>query len=206
MLRYLICENPWPVIWGLGGFGALMVILFRATQLVKYGIAALVALALGLTLFLTDALIVTDTEQVESIVYELADSVEHSNVEGVLKHMDLPSNNGGKPGFPLSFLGFPIRADAMEQRIRSALNGYKFDFVRVNGLNVEIREQARTAKAEFKVFASAFSNGGASRTGAGTFNSRWTLIFREVAPGKWLFYEIRSANDRESAEVQRYIQ
>lgn len=203
MVYDLLFENPWPLYYGLAIVVVVLFVFFWMTQLVKYLVGAIVGLVLITAVTCCDWWVVTDIEQVDGVIQDLAVAVQKSDTDRVLSHFDMPQSRN--PVF--SFLNNSIGYGILKSQIKTALDQYQFDFVNVSKLQIDIRPQSRTAKAEFKVFASANAKnpGAGGRMGAGTLNSGWVLHLREVSPGVWKVISVAPTNEREATEVMRYV-
>jgi hypothetical protein len=205
MFTYYICEHPETVLIILAVVAVLSLIAARFTQLGKYAIAALLALVLAGVVVVCDWYWVTDRERIESVVYELADAVEKSEPDRIYPHIDMvkPPQSGFAA---FDFLNRTLLEPIFKQMVSQALKSYKFDFVQVRNLRVEVKEQSRQGVAEFLVLAMAGADapGASARTGAGTYNSGWTLRFRETEPGVWKVTRIDTGSDQ-ADEVLRFL-
>ena len=106
-------------------------------------IAAGVALALALVVFVVERAWVTQGERIAMVVEDLRRAVEASDVEGVTRHLtpDVQFVQGDRTVGSTLTLAF----------IRSTLEHAGLDFVRVSGLTTAAFPQSRRGTAEFRV-------------------------------------------------------
>ena len=177
-MRYLT-EDPYYLLIGLvlAALGCLLAM--KVTQQGKFLIWAGVLAALAAGLFGFERLYVTDSEQVEAVVYDLARAVESSDVDRIKSHLD------DKVTFGMQ--GRTMDAALVLRVVLPLLRQSRFDFIRVGQLSTAAGGQTRRGSAEFKVSASGVFNQGGSELPlvvAGS-NCEWSLGFIERAPGDW---------------------
>ena len=176
---YYLIENPTYPLIALALAALLLLVALQVTRQGKYLIAAGILIGLGLILFVVERLVVTDAERIEAVVYELADAVAHSDIEGVEARLapEVTLGRQAKAGglVPLRVL-LPI------------LRRVQFDFLKVRQLQAQAGSQTKRGTAEFKVTASGTADaagGFGSNQPFAAANTEWSLGFREVAPQVW---------------------
>lgn len=175
-MTYFTEDATYPlVILGLVALACLVAL--RITQEGKFLVWAGGVLVLALVVFLVERLVVTDTERIEAVVYELADAARVSDVAAIeaLLSGDVKVSVSDRTD-----LGVPVKA------ILPRLSQMHFDVLRVRQVVANAGEQTRRGTAEFKVIGGGFYGGGGF--GGQTFpptETRWALGFREASPGVW---------------------
>ncbi len=180
MLHYL-SEDPWPLACLLGSAALMALVALKFTQQGRFLIGAGVALALALTVLGVERAWLTDAERIEAVVYDLAEAVETSDVDGVVAHL--------APEIALDGLGGSSsegpQAIAM---LRLILPSTRFDYVRIGRLRTNAGQLSRAGRAEFRAHVmgtvdSPFSSGRNYMTPPEGVD--WSLGFRETEPGTW---------------------
>lgn len=204
MLTRYVFEDPWVLLSVMTGLAVLSLIAVWYTQLAKYLWATGGLVALGVLVAGLDWYVETDREKVDAIVYDLADAVKKSDVERVMKHLDLAGDE--RHASAIEIIGSRLKETLARKMIGANLNAYAFDVVRISSLNTEVRPLAREADASFHVFstASARSPGAGGRAGIGSLNSGWVLGFRETQPGTWKVVRIDTMSEHRD-EIARYV-
>jgi ketosteroid isomerase-like protein len=156
--------------------GAFLVAL-KVTQQAKYLLWALGTLGLAAILMVVELMWVTDAERIEHVVYDLRRAVLESDVDGVLAHLT-PDVEYGRNGGALS-------GDDTRDLIRANLANATFDFVHINGLQINAGSKTRRGNAEFQVYAKGTLRMSLGSYNVGTANSTWSLGFEESVPGMW---------------------
>ena len=177
-MYYLIEDSTYPLI-ALALAALLLLVALQVTQQGKFLIAAGILIGLGVTLFVVERLVVTDAERIEAVVYELADAVSRSDIEGVEARLapEVTLGRQAKAGglVPLRLL-LPI------------LRRVQFDILKVRQLQAQAGSQTKRGTAEFKVTASGMADPGGGFGANQPFavtNTEWSLGFREVSPQVW---------------------
>lgn len=193
-MHYLV-ENPWPLMTACGAFAAACLIALKVTQQGKYLIAAAVGVVLAGLAWTLDALVATDAERVETVVYQMAEAVRK-----VHPAVDPDASPGARPaadaGPVLALLTNDATLESNERSlpsllsralIKGELENTKFDFVTVSQVEVEVARQSRTARARFRVHA-----GGTTERSSTRFNfltdgqgTDWEFGLRETEPNTW---------------------
>lgn len=199
-MRYLI-EDPWPLMTVCGVVAAACLIALKVTQQGKFLIAAAVAAVLAGLAWTVDALVVTDAERVESVVYRMAEAVRkvHPGPAPDADAGTAPAEPDVGPVFEL--LTRDVTLESGERAlpsllsrtlIQSELKNTKFDFVNVSQVEVQVAPQSRTAQARFRVHA-----GGTTERGSVRFNfltdgqgTDWEFGLRETEPQTWKIMRI----------------
>ena len=152
-------------------------IALRVTQQGKFLIAAGVALALALVVFVVERAWVTQGERIAMVVEDLRRAVEASDVEGVTRHLtpDVQFVQGDRTVGSALTLAF----------IRSTLEHAGLDFVRVSGLTTAAFPQSRRGTAEFRVMAKGSLRTPVGTATIGSAGSEWSLGFQETSPDVW---------------------
>ncbi len=179
-MHYLIEDPTYPLIT-LGLVALLLLVALQVTQQGKFLIWAGTLIGVALVLFVVERLVVTDSERIEAVVYELADAVSRSDVEAVESHL-APEVN--------VTLGSLTIAKGLAQVGQSIgkLKWVQFDLVKVRQLASQAGSQTQRGSAEFKILASGVAGTGGSFGGSQPFpatSTEWSLGFREVAPQVW---------------------
>ena len=138
-----LSEDPTYLLSGLGVVAVASLIALWVTQQGKFLIAAGVALALALVVFVVERAWVTQAERIAMVVEDLRRAVEASDVEGVTRHLtpDVQFVQGDRTVGSTLTLAF----------IRSTLENAGLDFVRVSGLTTAAFPESRRGTAEFRV-------------------------------------------------------
>src|SRR5690242_11379639 len=84
---YYLAEDPWPILYVLGGAAAVCLIALRITQQGKFLLWAGLALGLALAVFGVERLWVTENERIEAVVVELGRAVRSGDVDAALDQM-----------------------------------------------------------------------------------------------------------------------
>src|SRR5947209_6714482 len=85
---YYLAEDPTYVLAALGLAAVACLVALQVTQQGKYLIWAGGLVALGAALFAVEQFWVTDAEQIEAVVYDLADALQASDVDRIAAHID----------------------------------------------------------------------------------------------------------------------
>ena len=181
-MTYLV-EDPTTVLVLLGIAVAGCLVALRITQEGRYLIWAGSLLAFALAFVVFERLWVTDAEQVEAVVYNLADAVEKSDVERVKSYLD--------SDLSVSRNGRTLDGSLVFGAILAQLPRTQFDSVRISRLSAQVGEQSRQGTAVFR--AVAFGSYEMSMGGSHAFASgitEWSLSFREAEPGRWVVTQV----------------
>jgi len=185
---YYLIEDPTIILVALAVAALGALVALQVTQQGKFLIWAVGILGVGGVLFGVERLIVTDSERVEAVVYQLAEEVKDSNVEGVdallTPEVTLGRRNETEGIIKLRTL-LPL------------LRRVRFDFLKVRQLQAQAGSQTKRGSAEFKVTAGGVVDPGGSFGSDQPFaaaNTEWSLGFREVSPKVWKITRITAIN------------
>jgi ketosteroid isomerase-like protein len=181
---YYLTDDPSYVLIALGLAAACCLFALKITQQGKFLIWAGALVALAALVFGFERYWVTDAEQVEGVVYEIARAVQASDVDRIKSHLDdevtIGKNDRVMDG------SIPIKLAL------ALLRQTHFEFVSVGQLTTEVRAQSRRGTAIFKVTASGTFNEGGSEVPMGSLGTQWELTFREASPGVWKVTRIQA--------------
>ena len=176
---HYLTEDPWYVLVGLALMILGCLLALKLTQQGKFlvwagALAVLAALAFGF-----ERLYVTDAERVEAVVYDLADAVEHSDIDRIKSHLD--------DGVTFGLRGRSMDGSLTLRMVLPMLRQSHFDFVRVSHLESATGRQTKRGSAEFKVSAVGRYDAGGTEVPIGVAASQceWSLGFSERSPGVW---------------------
>ena len=180
----LFTEDCTYLLIGLGSAALVCLLAMRGTQQAKYLIwaGALAAIALGV--FALERYWVTDAERIETVVYDLADAVEASDIERIKIHLDDNLSIGTRDRTMDG--SFPLRL------MFSLLQNCRFDFVKISGLTTSAGSQTRRGQAGFKATATGTFREGGGEQPIGSMGTEWLLSFRETSPGVWKVTKIQA--------------
>jgi hypothetical protein len=170
-----LSEDPTFLAVGLSLVAGAFLVALNVSQQGKYLIWAGAALGLAVTVVVIEWVWVTDNERIEQVVYDLRQSVLHSDVQGVLSHL--------APNVQYLQGDLALSEDRTRALVEVNVSHASFDFVRISDLQVSAGQQSRRGKAEFRVFTRGRLHG--SGTEGTTAVSTWSLGFEETAPGIW---------------------
>ncbi len=176
-MTYLVEDPTYPLI-AIGLAALACLVTLQVTRQGKFLIWGVSLLGVGAILAGVERLVVTDTERVEAVVYDLASAVSNSNVEAV-EALLAPEVSLGRRD-QTEGIG-PVRI------LLPILRQVRFDFLKVRHLNAQAGSQTKRGTAEFKVSAGGVAVAGSfgvEQPFAAT-NTEWSLGFREVSPGIW---------------------
>ncbi|CAN5848155.1 hypothetical protein BH23PLA1_BH23PLA1_28200 [soil metagenome] len=191
-----LSENPWPLVGTFGVLALAFLIALRVAQQGRFLIWAGVCAALALMFWGIEQLWVTDRERIEAVVYDLADAVKQSDYDRIIAHLDpdefdLPGGAFGRA------------------TLRSLVESYEFEFVRISNLEVDAGQLSRRGKADFTAQASYRTT---TSTGGPNYGLSpvlgWSIGFREVEPKVWKVTRIdltRTPQGISTENVMRYI-
>ncbi len=177
-------EDPSYLLIGLGVAVLVCLLALKITQQGKFLIwAGVLAVVAGLV-FGFERFWVTDAERVEAVVYDLADSVQQSNVERIKAHLDedVAVGSGGRV----------MEGSIPLKMIFGLLQNCRFDFVKISQLSTTVGRQNRVGKAGFKASATGTFREGGTEIPIGSLGTEWELTFRETSPGVWKVTRIQA--------------
>ncbi len=180
----LLAEDASYLLIGLGVAALACLAALKITQQGKFLIWALGLVVLAGVVFGIEHFWVTDAERVEAVVYDMADAVEHSDIDRIRLHFDekvtIGSGTRTRDGLiPLAF-------------VFSRLKNCHFDFVKITRLTTSVGSQTRMGKAEFKATASGTYQESGNEYPIGSLGTEWALSFRETAPQVWKVTRIQA--------------
>jgi hypothetical protein len=191
---YYLAEDPWPILYVLGGLAVVCLIALRVTQQGKFLIGAGLALALALAFFGIERVWVTDNERIEEVVYGLARAVAAADGEKAADYLapeaivelggPEPTSLFGRGVF--RFIGRFMGHRLTREELRDSLKDLKFDYLRITRLETNAGAMTRLGRADFVAHAMGEVHAPTFLTFATPANgSAWSLGFREVEPGVW---------------------
>ncbi|MFO0956514.1 MAG: hypothetical protein U0800_03495 [Isosphaeraceae bacterium] len=211
-MHYFI-ENPWPFMIACGVAAAACLIALRATQQGKFLVGAAIAAALAGFAWLADALVVTDAERVEAVVYGMVDAVRKVNPAPDPESKASPGDRDKVDTGPVfEYLTKDVTLESGERSlpslisralIQSELQNTRFDFLNVGQVEVQVAPQSRTAKARFRAHAGGTTERASYRynfltDGQGT---DWEFGLREEAPNTWKIMRITAVRLPRQANI-----
>jgi hypothetical protein len=172
-----LSEDPTILAGGLLLLAASFGLALKATQQGKYLIRASIALGLAASVVVIEWMWVTDNERIEQVVFDLRQAALNSDVDGMFSHMapDVRFQKGDTSLDP----------EGTRALVAANLSNTRFEFIRIGNLETSVGEQSRRGSAAFRVFAKGRLDTAATAIDIGTFNSVWSLGFRETQPHVW---------------------
>ena len=192
---HYLTEDPSYVLIALGLAALGCLIALKVSQQGKYLVWAGALATVAALVFGFERSWVTDAEQVEGVVYDLARAVQASDVERIKSHLD--------DRVTIGMRGRTMDGSIPMRIVLGLLQHTHFDFVRVGQLTTSVGRQTRMGTATFKVSATGTFNEGTSETPLGTVGSEWQLSFVEKSPGVWKVTRIQGI--KVPYEVARYL-
>lgn len=163
---YWLTENSFPIVMiGILFVGASFGFGFILQQR-KLFWAGCVSLLITIALVTTEQLVVTDNEQIQSQIYQMARCVRRNDVEGLLEYTSaVPGKEGAR------------------RRVQSEMPNYHFQGCQVRALTIEFDEFGGGATAYFTVWVNVDTNLIGDRVGTGA--EKVILKFEKESDGVW---------------------
>jgi hypothetical protein len=174
-LEHLLGENVWPLVGvlALGALALAIAIVATGRGRLLVGIVALAAIA-GL-LILVERLWVTDREQVDGIIDDIARSAAREDAPGIVRHLSPDCRYGG------------LNRDAIGSLAQSVFQQFEVQRVSVSSRRTEVFPLRREAVAEFMATVRARQ----TNLDLNPYPTRWILTFSETNAGVWQIEEIQ---------------
>jgi hypothetical protein len=179
-----LTEDASYLLIGLGVAALACLLALKVSQQGKFLVWALGLLVAAAVVFGFEHFWVTEAEQVEAVVYDLAEAIRASNADRIKDHIDPKVTIGTKDR--------TIDGSATLRLIYFYLQSTHFDYVTVSQLTTSVGRQSRVGKANFKAIATGVFQEGQSEFPIGTLGTEWELSFREVSPGVWKITRIQA--------------
>jgi hypothetical protein len=181
-----LTETAWPPIIGCLAAAAVLFALWNTSHRTGYLIGTIVALGLCPVIGVVEKLIVTDAEQVEAAVFDLADAVEKEDAERALAHI---SNHAtAERGLVAAGLGM-IEVDGR---------------LRITDLQVEVVSSGSRANSHFRANGTVRERSSHHESHVA---SRWRLTWQREA-GEWKIVTIerlRLIGDQKMDPLERRV-
>ena len=172
-------EDPWPPLFIGTLCGIVLLVVWAANARRSMLRGGLLCLLIGGSAWPIDMLVVTDAEQVELLVTDLADSVVAGNIEATLSHIS-------------------EREVALRLAVTAGMNLVTVQNVRITDTSVEMLADNSRAKVHCRANGTlSIGNVSMSRH----FPSRWNLTWQREGD-EWKIIEVQRLNVVTGEEVE----